>query len=117
MNRMVAKRMRNGTSHSKSAAGVDRSRIAPRAPPIRLEIESHFNLGATCPNSDRNPHMLPSEPGQIATVLVALDVIDGSPSQISAGKESSRRRYHDTGEVGRCHAEGLIAELCRRRCH
>ena len=89
MNRMVAKRMRNGTSHSKSATGVDRSRIAPRAPPIRLEIESHFNLGATCPNSDRNPHMLPSEPGQIATVLVALAVIDGSPSQISAGKEIS----------------------------
>src|SRR2546430_4043391 len=89
MNKMVAKRMRNGTSCSKSAAGVDRRRIAPIPPPIRLEIESHFNLGATCPNSDRNPHMLPSEPGQIATVLVALAVIDGSPSQTSAGKEIS----------------------------
>ena len=87
MNRMVAKRMRNGTSRSKSAAGVDRRRIAPSAPPITLEIESHFNLGATCPNSDRNPQMLPREPGQIATVLVALAVIDGSPSQTSAGKE------------------------------
>jgi len=57
--------------------------------------------------------MLPSEPGQIATVLVALAVTGGSPSQTSAGKESSvpppateliprqeacRRSYHDTGE-------------------
>src|SRR5438477_12512407 len=87
MNRMVAKRMRNGTSRSKSAAGVDRRRIAPSPPPITLEIESHFNVGATCPNSDRNPHMLPREPGQIATVLVALAVIDGSTSQTSAGEE------------------------------
>ena len=89
MNRMVAKRTRNGTSRSKSAGGVDRRRIAPIPPPIRLEIESHFNLGGTCPNSDRNPHMLPSEPGQIATVLVAFAVIDGSPSQTSVGKEIS----------------------------
>src|SRR5678815_859995 len=89
MNRRVAKRMRNGTSRSKSMAGVDRRRIAPIPPPIRLETESHFNLDGTCPNSGRNPHMLPSEPGQIATVLVALAVIDGSPSQTSAGKESS----------------------------
>jgi hypothetical protein len=33
--------------------------------------------------------MLPSEPGQIATVLVELAVTGGSPSQTSAGKESS----------------------------
>src|SRR5207244_7174753 len=89
MNRMVAKRMRNGTSRSKSEAGVDRRRIAPSPPPIRLEIETHFNLDGACPNSDRNPQMLPNEPGQIATVLVALAVIDGSPSQTSAGKEIS----------------------------
>src|SRR5437016_10531635 len=87
MNRMVAKRMRNGTNRSKSLAGVDRRRIAPIPPPIRLEIESHFNLGGTCPSSGWNPQMLPSEPGQIATVLVALAVIEGSPSQTSAGKE------------------------------
>ena len=33
--------------------------------------------------------MPPSEPGQIATVLVALATVDGSPSQMSVGKESS----------------------------
>src|SRR5690348_11655171 len=89
MNRRVANRIRNGTNCSKSLAGVDRRRIAPIPPPIRLEIESHFNFDGTCPNSGRNPQMLPSEPGQIATVLVAFAVIEGSPSQISAGKEIS----------------------------
>src|SRR5438094_8703102 len=131
MNRMVAKRMRNGTSRSKSEAGVDRRRIAPTPPPIRLEIESLFSLDATCPNSDRNPHMLPSEPGQIATVLVALAVIDGSPSQTSAGKESSVpppatelipparnaavaaiRTREDSVML-----KELVAGLCCRRCH
>ena len=33
--------------------------------------------------------MLPTVPGQIATVLVALAVTEFSPSQISAGKEIS----------------------------
>ena len=33
--------------------------------------------------------MLPTVPGQIATVLVALAVTEFKPSQISAGKESS----------------------------
>ena len=32
--------------------------------------------------------MLPSEPGQMATVLVAFAVTDGRPSQIRAGKET-----------------------------
>src|SRR5689334_2775019 len=131
MNRIVAKRMRNGTSRSKSWAGVDRRRIAPIPPPIRLEIESHFNLDGTCPSSDRNPHMLPSEPGQIATVLVALAVIEGSPSQTSAGKEISvpppatelippaknaALAAIRTREISVMLKE-LIAGFCRRRCH
>ena len=33
--------------------------------------------------------MLPTVPGQIATVLVAFAVTEFSPSQISAGKETS----------------------------
>src|ERR1041385_8494476 len=131
MNRRVAKRMRNGTSRSKSMAGVDRRRIAPIPPPIRLEIESHFNLGGTCPNSDRNPQMLPSEPGQIATVLVALAVIDGNPSQTSAGKEISvpppatelipPARNAAVAAVrtreNSVMLKELIAGLCRRHCH
>ena len=133
MNRAVAKRMRNGTSRTKSEAGVDRRRIAPSPPPIRLEIETHFNLDGARPNSDRNPQMLPSEPGQIATVLVALAVIDGSPSQTSAGKEINvpppatelippARKAAAAAIMTRKNSVDVmlnefIAGLCRRRCH
>ena len=86
---IVAKRIRNGTNRSKSAAGVERRRIAPMPPPTRLETESHFSSGPVLPNSDRNPQMLPSEPGQMATVLVAFALMDGNPSQTSAGNEIS----------------------------
>jgi hypothetical protein len=39
--------------------------------------------------SRRKPNIAPSEPGQIATVLVALAITDGSPSQISDGNVTS----------------------------
>src|SRR5215471_9352401 len=131
MNRMVAKRIRNGTSRSKSMAGVDRRRIAPIPPPIRLEIESHFNLGGTCPSSERNPQILPSEPGQIATVLVALAVIGGNPSQTSVGKEISvpppatelippaRKAAVAAIRTRKNSVDVMLNELgfCRRRCH
>jgi hypothetical protein len=77
--------------------------------------------------------MLPSEPGQIATVLVALAVIDGSPSQTSAGKESSvpppateltppARNAAVAAITTRENSVDVmlnefIAGLCRRRCH
>ena len=40
--------------------------------------------------------MLPSEPGQMATVLVAFAVIDGNPSHTSVGKETSVHRLGAT---------------------
>src|SRR6185437_11319896 len=57
-------------------------------PPIRLEIESIRSRGSVCRNSWRNPQMLPREPGQMATVLVALAVMGGKPSHTRVGKET-----------------------------
>jgi hypothetical protein len=51
-----------------------------------LRYRSFFGV---CANSRRKPHILPSDPGQIATVLVAFAVIEGSPSQMSVGNETS----------------------------
>ena len=39
--------------------------------------------------SRRYPHALPTVPGQIATVLVALAVTESSPSQINVGNDTS----------------------------
>ena len=36
-----------------------------------------------------SPTAPPSDPGQIATVLVALAIVDGSPTQMSAGNDTS----------------------------
>ena len=45
--------------------------------------------GSAPASSRRYPHALPTVPGQMATVLVALAATEPSPSQISVGKETS----------------------------
>src|SRR5581483_6179813 len=87
MNSSVAKRIRNGTSLSKTPGGVSLSSHAPASPPIRLGITISHSRGATLRASRLYPHALPTVPGQMATVLVALAVTEFSPSQMSAGNE------------------------------
>src|SRR5947208_14807429 len=89
MNSSVANRIRNGTSWSKTEGGVQRSSSAPAIPPIRLGATSARIRGSVELSSRRYPAIAPSEPGQIATVLVALAVTESNPIQISVGKVSS----------------------------
>src|SRR5436853_6911371 len=89
MNSSVANRIRNGTSWSKTEGGVQRSSSAPAIPPIRLGPTSAKIRGSVELSSRRYPAIVPSEPGQIAPVLVALAVTESSPIQISVGKVSS----------------------------
>src|ERR1035441_9180471 len=89
MNSRVANRIRYGTSVSKNAGGVQRNSTAPAIPPTRLGTIRMRNRGSASRNSRRDPEHVPSVPGQIATVLVAFAVTELSPSQISAGKETS----------------------------
>src|SRR5271157_1549786 len=69
--------------------GVRRNSIAPARPPTRLGTINARKRGSAPPSSRRYPHALPTVPGQIATVLVALAVTEFRPSQISAGNETS----------------------------
>jgi hypothetical protein len=89
MNSRVAKRMRNGTIRSNMAVGVQRRRIAPINPPTRLGAIIARKCASDERISRRYPNALPTVPGQMATVLVALAVTESSPSQIRAGNETS----------------------------
>src|ERR1700733_641314 len=82
---MVANRIRNGTTASKIEGGVKRNSSAPAMPPTRLGAVSASILRSAVRSSFRYPHMPPSDPGQIATVLVAFAATEVSPNQISVG--------------------------------
>src|SRR5215217_4994713 len=89
MNRPVANRISHGISRSKTSLGVRYSSTAPRKPPARLGRTSHHTRESVPFSSRRYPHMLPRDPGHIASVLVALALIDVTPSQTSVGKDTS----------------------------
>lgn len=74
-----ARRIKNGTMNRKKLSGVRSSRIAPRRPPnndgnASVQARARFSLSWR-----RYAHELVTDPGQTATVLVALAVIDGMP--------------------------------------
>src|ERR1035441_2059972 len=54
---------------------------------MRLGRSSASRRELAVRSSRRKPHIPPSEPGQMATVLVALAVTEFKPSQIRVGKE------------------------------
>jgi hypothetical protein len=88
-NRIVAKRIKNGTNAANTAGGVRLSRAAPRIPPIKLGIINTKKRRGVSSSSLRYPHMLLHVPGTSATVLVALAMIGECPAQMSEGKVSS----------------------------
>src|ERR1017187_9544649 len=63
--------------------------MAPAMPPIRLGAISARNRGSAVRSSRRYPQALPTVPGQMATVEVALAVTESRPSQISVGNDTS----------------------------
>src|ERR1017187_5280574 len=74
-----ASRIKKGTMKRKKRSGVFSSRIAPRSPPTSdgnasVQTRARFSLSWR-----RYAHELVTDPGQTATVLVALAVIDGMP--------------------------------------
>src|ERR1039458_8894654 len=63
--------------------------MAPAIPPTRLGTMSARKRGSAAPSSRRYPQALPTVPGQMATVEVALAVTESRPSQISVGNDTS----------------------------
>src|ERR1039458_1134868 len=63
--------------------------MAPAMPPTRLGTMSARKRGSAARSSRRYPQALPTVPGQMATVEVALAVTESSPSQISVGNDTS----------------------------
>ena len=72
---------------AKIEGGVQRSSSAPRIPPARLGTVSASSRGSAVRTSRRYPSRPPSDPGQIATVLVAFAVTEFRPSQTRVGNE------------------------------
>src|SRR5579883_2645426 len=87
MNSSVAKRTRAGASLSKMVGGVQRSSNAPIIPPAKLGAMRIRKCDSPARSSRRKPQAPPTEPGQVATVLVALAITEGRPIQTSVGKE------------------------------
>src|SRR5579875_7439 len=73
---------------TKVACGVCSNRSAPPMPPTRLmALRTPSTTRSREASSLRYAPTLATEPGQRATVLVALALIGGTPVKMSAGKE------------------------------
>ncbi len=84
-----ASRIRYGTMCRKTDSLVCSNRIAPVNPPKsdgRERIQTRARFSVSC---RRYAHELVTEPGQMATVLVALAVIEDMPLYSRAGNVSS----------------------------
>src|ERR1700730_4166722 len=86
MKRIVANRMRKGTSRANVGEGVAINNHAPTAPPITLMLPNLNRKAELFFSSLRYPKRPPNSPGHSATVLVALATLASNPSQRSAGK-------------------------------
>ncbi len=85
MKSRVAKRIRNGTSPSKSAEGVRTRRMPPASPPARLTGANSLSHRCTAGILRRYPKTLLTMPGSRAMVLVAFATIEESPETMRAG--------------------------------
>src|SRR6266404_5988888 len=74
-----ARRIKNGTMRRKKLSGVRSSRIAPNSPPTSDGNASVQTRSLFSRSSRRYAQELVTDPGQTATVLVALAVIEGIP--------------------------------------
>src|ERR1035438_7759289 len=74
-----ARRIKKGTMNRKKLSGVFSSRIAPRSPPTSDGKASVQTRARFSESWRRYAQELVTEPGQTATVRVALAVIDGMP--------------------------------------
>src|SRR6185369_1649559 len=89
MKRIVAKRIRKGTSEAKTGDGVQINNHAPNAPPSTLTKPRRKRIVELFSSSLRYPKRPPKSPGHSATVLVPFATLGSSPSQIRTGKVSS----------------------------
>ena len=85
----VAKRISQGTSHSKTGAGVCSSSMAPRIPPARDGNVPAVIQRPSPRSSRRKPCRAATAPGTSETVFVALAMIGSRPSHTSTGKVMS----------------------------
>src|SRR6266702_1880487 len=82
----VATKSRYGKSLTKVDCDVLNKSSAPITPPIRLVPLSKRTMDRLClASSLRYAHMLATDPGQRATVLVALALIGRTPVNMSEG--------------------------------
>src|SRR5918996_2958097 len=88
MKRIVANRMRKGTSDAKSGEGVQISSHAPNAPPMTLVTPRRERIVELFSSSFRYPYKPPNSPGHSATVLVPFATLGSSPSQMRTGNVS-----------------------------
>src|SRR5258708_7223820 len=85
-NKSVASNRRQGISCWKVDCEVRSSKTAPSTPPTRLVLTSTTTSTRSCAASSlRYAPTLASEPGQSATVLVALAWMGKTPVKISEG--------------------------------
>src|SRR5918996_6386900 len=88
MKRIVANRMRKGTSDAKSGEGVQISSHAPNAPPMTLVTPRRERIVELFSSSFRYPYKPPNSPGHSANVLVPFATLGSSPNQIRTGNVS-----------------------------
>src|SRR6266566_6792638 len=86
-NNTVANNNKYGNNFTKVDCDVCTSNSAPNTPPTRLVTPSTITNTRLCfAISNRYAHILATEPGHNATVLVAFALIGGTPVKIRAGK-------------------------------